>query len=495
MPATILVADDNLTVQRMASEMLTEEGMDVITVANGMAAIKKLPDVKPLVVVADVDMPGKNGYEVCDFVKSQPDLGYVRVLLVVSDSDPLDGSRGVEVRADGVVKKPFDRQSFVSIVMKSLGEAQALCPPPAAAPIQEPVQEQPAQIELQEQTSEEPQAAPPADEDRTLVLEIPSAKAAETQHEAQPSSDWSDWPEPPQTAQDAEPREHSLSVSSATMSEMEPLTAGHPQLDVALGEPEQHSSEPPIVDWPANFMAPLDSFAEAGETRAGDSAGNADFALLEPPLPDLVAPEHSMDSSDQVQTLQAEPAPLPDLQPMEDFELPSAEPNPMPASLDPEPGAGLAEAESKLDSPSLPAEANNSPKAEGELETSVLESAGVEIPKSEALVQEPLPSSLGERNETPSTPLSIPANPVITAGPVSFGQPTLPNSLESLPPAQPKDTLEPPPQSIDAFLVSSIIHAVVRRMAPPALPEDTLENLERQLAAEIMPDLLLKSPR
>src|SRR5579863_2896924 len=130
MHRSILVADDNLTIQRMASEMLSQEGLEVTTVANGMAAIKKLPTLKPLVVVADVDMPGKDGYEVCEFVKSQPDLNYIRVLLVVSDTDPYDHARGSLMQVDGIIRKPFDRQELVSVVMKCVDQAQALRPPP-----------------------------------------------------------------------------------------------------------------------------------------------------------------------------------------------------------------------------------------------------------------------------------------------------------------------------------------------------------------------------
>ncbi|MGH9356322.1 MAG: response regulator [Terriglobia bacterium] len=130
MPRTVLVADDNLTIQRMASEMLRGEDVEVITVANGMAAIKKLPEAKPLVVLADVDMPGKDGYEVCDFVKSTPELHYVRVLLAVSDADPYDQERGARVRADGIVKKPFERDQLVSMVAECLNQAETLRPPP-----------------------------------------------------------------------------------------------------------------------------------------------------------------------------------------------------------------------------------------------------------------------------------------------------------------------------------------------------------------------------
>ncbi|HEX5483616.1 MAG TPA: response regulator [Terriglobia bacterium] len=128
MPRTVLVADDNLTMQRLAAEILSQEGLEVVTVANGMAAIRKIPDLKPLVVLADADMPGKDGYEVCDFIKTQPGLSYIRVLLAVSDADPYDNERGFHARVDGTIKKPFDREQLVSTVTKCLEEAETLNP-------------------------------------------------------------------------------------------------------------------------------------------------------------------------------------------------------------------------------------------------------------------------------------------------------------------------------------------------------------------------------
>ena len=125
MAQTVLVADDNLTIQRMASGILTAEGLSVVTVSNGVAAIKKLPSAKPLVIVADVSMPGKDGYEVCDFVKKSQDFGHVAVLLAISDLEPYDEQRGANVGVDGIIKKPFDRVELVSAVTKFLPQVEA----------------------------------------------------------------------------------------------------------------------------------------------------------------------------------------------------------------------------------------------------------------------------------------------------------------------------------------------------------------------------------
>jgi len=162
MPRTVLVADDNLTIQRMASEMLANDGVEVVTVANGVAAIKKIPDAKPLVILADVDMPGKDGYEVCDFVKNTPELHYVRVLLAVSDADPYDKQRGDRVHADGIIKKPFEREQLVSMVTECLNQAEAQRP--ALPPLVEPPPHAAITPEISAAPSEpEPQKAHPVE--------------------------------------------------------------------------------------------------------------------------------------------------------------------------------------------------------------------------------------------------------------------------------------------------------------------------------------------
>jgi len=149
----ILVADDNMTIQRMATEMLSEQGLEVVTVANGVAAIKKLATLKPVMVLADVDMPGRDGYEVCDFVKKSSDLCGVPVILAFSDADPFDQERVKAVRADGVVKKPFNKidllarvEEFIPKVVQERPAPSESSPRAGAAP--KAAQEAPSPLEF-----------------------------------------------------------------------------------------------------------------------------------------------------------------------------------------------------------------------------------------------------------------------------------------------------------------------------------------------------------
>jgi len=135
-----LIADDSPSIQNKAKGILTGAGLEVVTVSNGVAAIKKLPTVKPLLVLAHVAMPGRDGYEVCEFVKNSPEFSYVPVVLVFSDMDPYDEQRGARARADATIKKspgdrdPFDDKELVATVTKFLAQAEAAVPKEAPAP-------------------------------------------------------------------------------------------------------------------------------------------------------------------------------------------------------------------------------------------------------------------------------------------------------------------------------------------------------------------------
>ena len=132
----ILVADDNSNIQKMVSLAFEDHGIDVVAVGNGEAAVRRLPDLKPDLVLADIFMPVRNGYEVCEFVKKDPRFAQVPVILLVGAFDPLDENEARRVGADGVLKKPFvPPDPLIAMVTSALGKAAK--PVPALAP--EPV--------------------------------------------------------------------------------------------------------------------------------------------------------------------------------------------------------------------------------------------------------------------------------------------------------------------------------------------------------------------
>src|SRR5579859_4952925 len=122
--AKILVADDNSNIQKMVGLALRDHGIDVIAVGNGEAAVRKIVDLRPDLVLADVFMPVRNGYEVCKFVKDDSSLAHIPVILLVGAFDPLDEQEAQRVGADGVLKKPFvPPDPLISMVKSALARA------------------------------------------------------------------------------------------------------------------------------------------------------------------------------------------------------------------------------------------------------------------------------------------------------------------------------------------------------------------------------------
>src|SRR5947207_13232485 len=93
----ILLADDSVTAQNMGRKILTEAGYEVITVNNGSAALKKIAEQKPDLIVLDVYMPGYGGLEVCQRIKDTKETARIPVLLTVGNLEPFkadEASRG-----------------------------------------------------------------------------------------------------------------------------------------------------------------------------------------------------------------------------------------------------------------------------------------------------------------------------------------------------------------------------------------------------------------
>src|SRR6202140_1986810 len=119
--AKILVADDNSNVQKTMALALADLGVEMVSVNNGEAAVRKLADVSPDLVLADIFMPVRNGYEVCEFVKKDKRFSHVPVILLVGAFDPLDEKEARRVGADGVLKKPFvPPDPLIAMVMSAL---------------------------------------------------------------------------------------------------------------------------------------------------------------------------------------------------------------------------------------------------------------------------------------------------------------------------------------------------------------------------------------
>jgi CheY-like chemotaxis protein len=144
----ILFADDSVTAQNMGKKILTEAGYEVVAVSNGAAAVKKIAEQKPDIIILDVYMPGYSGLEVCEKVRSSIATIKTPVLLTVGKMEPYKPEDANRVRADGVIIKPFEASDLLAIVKKfeeRIGETAAAVPPPPPPPVREEMSAQPAE--------------------------------------------------------------------------------------------------------------------------------------------------------------------------------------------------------------------------------------------------------------------------------------------------------------------------------------------------------------
>jgi len=124
MPHKLLLADDSVTIQRVIELTFADEDVQVIAVGNGQAAIDLVQRDRPDIVLADVGMPERNGYEVAAFIKGDPALSHIPVVLLAGAFEPVDEARARSVGCDGVLVKPFEPQIVISRVKDLLAGKQ-----------------------------------------------------------------------------------------------------------------------------------------------------------------------------------------------------------------------------------------------------------------------------------------------------------------------------------------------------------------------------------
>lgn len=118
MTIRILVADDSITMQKIVAMAFENEDAEVEGIGDGQEAFDKVPDFKPDIVLADVDMPGLDGFELCQKIKGTPELANIKVLLLASDFEDFDEGRFKECRAENHISKPFKSDDIVQMVIQ-----------------------------------------------------------------------------------------------------------------------------------------------------------------------------------------------------------------------------------------------------------------------------------------------------------------------------------------------------------------------------------------
>ncbi len=130
----LLLADDSVTIQRVIELTFADEDVEVTTVGDGQLAIDRLDIDPPDIILADIDMPKRDGYEVAAYVKSRPKLAHIPVVLLTGAFEPIDQVRAKAAGSSDVLAKPFEPQMVINRVKELLGRKRQEPASEVAAP-------------------------------------------------------------------------------------------------------------------------------------------------------------------------------------------------------------------------------------------------------------------------------------------------------------------------------------------------------------------------
>lgn len=312
MGKTLLLADDSVTIQKVVGISFASEDIAIKTVDNGDDAVTRARELRPDIILADVVMPGKSGYEVCEAVKGDPELRHIPVLLLTGTFEAFDEDRAARAGASGHIAKPFEAQTLVERVKQLLSQPAAVATVvPANPQAPEPVAVQP-----------EPQRAAPAPPVATEADNafdffddpVPDASDSRTDLEIDDTADAfafdDDLGAPPRFAAGSSPAPPEPAAHTVA------ILPDDPPASVDFGDDELAPLSPESVGQALDASSPSQSegfdfeFESMPSKPAPESdAGSEDFAesvLLDP------AGDSAYDvSSSQLGDLSVEPEPAP----------------------------------------------------------------------------------------------------------------------------------------------------------------------------------------
>ena len=156
MASRLLVADDSTTIQKIISMAFENEDVEVEGVGDGQEAFDRIAEFNPDIVLADVDMPGLDGFELSAKIKESPETSGVKVLLLAGDFEDFDEKRYQACGANNHISKPFKSDDIVTMV-KGLLEGDDVAAP-SDANLEKESSFEPASAEIIEQAQEETEA-------------------------------------------------------------------------------------------------------------------------------------------------------------------------------------------------------------------------------------------------------------------------------------------------------------------------------------------------
>jgi len=133
---TVYFIDDSATMREVIKIAFRRENINVVAYNDAASALAQIESSKPDVVITDVIMPDKDGYEVCQFIKGNANLSEIPVILMSGVVNKQVAERAFSVKADELIRKPFQPQDLITRVrhlLKSTAAPAVPAPPPMAA--------------------------------------------------------------------------------------------------------------------------------------------------------------------------------------------------------------------------------------------------------------------------------------------------------------------------------------------------------------------------
>jgi len=327
MTKTILVADDSRTIRHVVSLTFVSTDFRVVPADSAKDALDRIKSERPDLVLADVGMPGVDGYQLCQELKQGASTAAIPVVLMAGAFEPFDEVRAEQARADGHIKKPFETQKLIEQVKTLLSappraaapaSAPIAAPPPAMQSYSSPAQRSPAVDDLVARPAPAPVAPQPA-----FAAPAPAAFAAPVA-EQRPlgGGGWDDIPvddSEPMDMEEAEEGEAFAARAAAYGPSLEPPPAPDPeqeaqrrsvdvwalQDDGSVSPPRSRSvsvpvEEPEFYDEPSGDAPADEPFEDDGQMDAGAppmveaigrAAAPAVAAAVQPHAPGLTKEE------------------------------------------------------------------------------------------------------------------------------------------------------------------------------------------------------------
>jgi len=343
MSKKLLLADDSITIQKVIQITFAHENYELTITDNGDTAFEKAKALRPDLVMADVYMPGKNGYELCSAIKQDPALKDVPVLLLAGSFEPFDENKARAAQAEAWIEKPFESQLLLDKVAELLSAV-----PAAAAPVV-PAPEVPAPAVAETAMPEEAMAAPMDDPFGDISfeeeVELPAAEPVAAPAAA---DDWSDFSAVPEVPAAAEPEpaieDFGFEVEEPAGADDFTFEAEEPAVGLATPAEEETFVFAEEAEAEALPEVDFDSFAESEDEimalDEGDILGAEELEPL-PEEPTLAAWSRSAAETEPLVEAAEEPAGL-DVFAEPVAEIPAGEPEPEFAAefeveLEPEP--------------------------------------------------------------------------------------------------------------------------------------------------------------